>query len=114
MASIFYHNSRCQKSREALKILVDKGENVEVINYLQQPFNFAQLCEIIQKLGIDAENLVRKQESIYKTTYKGKDYSHEEWIELMVKNPQLIERPIFVQGERAVIGRPSEKVLELL
>ena len=108
------HNPRCAKSREALKILVDKEVNVEIIEYLKNVPTKAELKEIIAKLGINAEDLIRKKEAVYKENYKGKNLSESEWIDAMISEPKLIERPIIIEGDKAVIGRPPEKVLTLL
>ena len=109
-----YHNPRCRKSRETLELLTENGQEPEVILYLQTPPTRKELQALLRKLRIPAESLLRKGEAIYKEHFKGKNLSEEEWIEAMVEHPILIERPIVVQGDRAVIGRPPERVLELL
>lgn len=109
-----YHNPRCRKSRETLELLTENGQEPEVILYLQTPSTRKELQALLRKLQIPAESLLRKGEAIYKEHFKGKNLSEEEWIEAMVEHPILIERPIVVQGDRAVIGRPPERVLELL
>lgn len=109
-----YHNNRCSKSRSALAILNDSGKDFELINYLQQPPTVEELTSIIDKLGIKPFDLIRKGETIYTEKYKGKDLSDAEWIEVMVQNPILIERPIIVDGNKAVIARPTEKIQEIL
>lgn len=110
---VIYHNPRCSKSRDALKLLQDAGVEVEVIEYLRTPPTAAQLKAILKKLGIKPEQLVRKSEAIYKEHYAGKTLSDAEWIAAMVEHPILIERPILVKGDRAVVGRPPERVLAL-
>ncbi|MCB0621618.1 MAG: arsenate reductase (glutaredoxin), partial [Saprospiraceae bacterium] len=92
----------------------ENGQEPEVILYLQTPPTRKELQALLRKLQIPAESLLRKGEAIYKEHFKGKNLSEEEWIEAMVEHPILIERPIVVQGDRAVIGRPPERVLELL
>lgn len=109
-----YHNSRCSKSRSALSILHEKQLDVTVVNYLETPPSVEEIKEILQKLGIKAEELVRKGEKEFKENYKGKELTEDEWINAMAKYPKLIERPIFVNGDKAVVGRPPEKVLELI
>ncbi len=111
---IILHNSRCGKSRDSLKILDEKGVDYEVVEYLKNIPNAKELKNIIKKLKIKPEALLRKGESIYKENFKDKKFSDDEWIEIMVKNPILIERPIIISGEKAVIGRPPEKVLEII
>lgn len=111
---VIYHNPRCRKSREALAMVEEKGISPQIRLYLKEPLNKEELTGVLKKLGISAEELVRKGEAIYKETYKGQTLSEEEWIEAMVRHPKLIERPILEVGEKAVVGRPPERVLELL
>lgn len=108
------HNPRCSKSRQTLKILTDKGINPEVILYLKDPLTKERLGEIIKMLGINPHDLIRTKEQVYRFEYKGKELTDKQWIEAMVNNPKLIERPIVIEGDKAVLGRPPEKVLELI
>ena len=109
-----WHNNRCSKSRNAVCLLEDKNVQAEVFEYLKTPPTAEQIKEVIQKLGIESEVLVRKGEEIYKTEYKGKALTYDQWIEAFVKYPVLIERPIIIKGDRAVIGRPIENIDILL
>ena len=109
-----YHNPRCRKSRETLQIIEASGNKVEIINYLENTPSEDELQDIVNKLNIPAENLLRKGESIFKENFKGKKFSENEWIQVMVKNPKLIERPIVVHGNKAILGRPPQNVKELL
>ncbi len=109
-----YHNNRCSKSRCALEVLEESGKEFEIVSYLQDTPDSNELTAIIKKLGITAHELIRKTEPIYIAEYKGKDLSEAEWIEAMVAHPILIERPIIVSGDRAVIARPTEKINEIL
>ncbi len=109
-----YHNPRCSKSRQTLQLLEENGVSPEVILYLKDPLSRESLQEIISMLGISPFELIRKNETIYKESFKGKDLSNDEWVSVMVENPKLIERPIVVKGNKALIGRPPEKVLALL
>ncbi|MEO1712736.1 MAG: arsenate reductase (glutaredoxin) [Bacteroidota bacterium] len=111
---VIYHNPRCRKSREALTLLQEKGQEPEIRLYLKEPLNTKELSAVLAKLGISATELLRKGEAIYKEKYKGQSLSEEEWIEAMVQHPKLIERPIVEVGEKAIVGRPPERVLELL
>ncbi len=111
---VIYHNPRCAKSRQTLKLIEESGEPYKIILYLENPPTVKELGEIIDKLGIAPIDLVRKKEAIWKERYKGKKYTGKQIIALMVENPKLIERPIVVKGEQAVIGRPPENVLALL
>ena len=110
----FYHNPRCRKSREALSLLEEKGITPEIILYLKDVPTESDLEDIVSKLGIKPLDLVRKGETIYKETLKGMELSDIQWIKSMIENPKLIERPILVNGDKAVIGRPPEDVLTIL
>jgi arsenate reductase len=108
-----YHNPNCTKSRATLVLLRQRGIEPKVIEYLKAPPTEVELTAIIGQLGIKAEQLVRKGEDVYKAKYAGKTLTDPQWIEAMVKDPVLIERPIVVSGTRAVIGRPPENVESL-
>ncbi|TJY33978.1 arsenate reductase (glutaredoxin) [Pontimicrobium aquaticum] len=109
-----YHNNRCSKSRQGLQIIEDSGKNFEIVKYLEDIPNKQELKDIIRMLGITPIDLVRKNEAIWKEQYKGKDLTDNEIIEAMVNNPKLIERPIVINDSKAVIGRPPEKIIEIL
>ncbi|BDS11358.1 arsenate reductase (glutaredoxin) [Aureispira anguillae] len=109
-----YHNPRCSKSRESFNFLTDAGLDFSTVEYLKTPINKAELEDILKKLGIKASQLVRKSEAIYKELYKDKTLQEKEWIDAMLTHPKLIQRPIIVHGDKAVIGRPIEQVIELL
>jgi len=109
-----FHNPRCSKSRQALAILEDSKKDFEVIKYLDDKLNTKQLKEIISKLDIKPINLVRKNEAIWKSEYKGKTLSDLQIIEAMVANPKLIERPIVVNKNKALVGRPPESILNII
>lgn len=109
-----YHNPRCSKSREALHLLEEEGETIEIVNYLENPPSIQELKQVIELLGIKPIELVRIQETDWKENFKGKELTGDEVIDAMIKFPKLIERPIAIHGTKAVIGRPPEKVLELL
>ncbi|MBS7663332.1 arsenate reductase (glutaredoxin) [Pseudomonas lalucatii] len=110
-----YHNPRCSKSRGALQLLEERGLNPSIVRYLETPPSAAQLQALLDKLGIGARQLLRSGEEEYRSLNLGSpDLSEAQLIEAMVKHPKLIERPILIAGDRAVIGRPPEKVLELL
>lgn len=109
-----YHNPRCSKSRSACAILAEKGVEAEVVEYLKTPPDRATLSALLAMLGLRAEELVRKGEAIVKIEYAGRRMSDEDWLEAMLAHPILIERPIVVVGERAVVARPPERVLDLL
>lgn len=109
-----YHNNRCSKSRCGLEILEESGKDYEIKKYLEDVPTEAELKELINKLSIQPIDLVRKNEAIWKENFKGKTLSDVEIIKAMVNNPKLIERPIVVNGNKAVIGRPPEKIIEII
>ena len=109
-----YHNPRCSKSRQVLALLEEKGEHIEIIKYLENTPTEKELSEIIDLLGIKPIELVRTNENIWKENYKGKSLKSDELIHIMVQNPKLIERPIVIKNNKAVIGRPPENVLTIL
>lgn len=108
------HNPRCSKSRETLKLLNDNGINPEIVLYLENNPSVNELKRILGLLKIPAYDLLRKSEALYKENYKNQELSEDRWIQIMSENPKLIERPIVISGDKAVIGRPPENVLELL
>jgi len=109
-----YHNPRCQKSRQTLQIIEESGEMITIIEYLKETPSEAQLRGILKKLGMKAEAIVRKSEVIYKEQFKGKTLTEEEWVAAMIEYPKLIERPIVVKGDKAILGRPPGNVKALL
>ena len=109
-----YHNNRCSKSREGLCFLQDKKADFQVINYMENIPSVAELKDLLKKLNIPALDLVRKKEAIWIEQYKGKELSEDEIIQAMIENPKLIERPIIVNGNKAVIARPTERINEIL
>ncbi|CAZ98179.1 arsenate reductase (glutaredoxin) [Zobellia galactanivorans] len=109
-----YHNPRCQKSREGLHILEQSGKEFEVIKYLEDVPSKEELRKVLDCLGITPEMLVRKNEAIWKENYRGKLLSQEEILDAMILHPKLIERPIVVNGGKAVIGRPPKLVEDIL
>ncbi|MFQ6576303.1 arsenate reductase (glutaredoxin) [Pseudomonas sp. UM16] len=110
-----YHNPRCSKSRGALELLEARGLSPNVVRYLETPPDAATLKALLGKLGIGARQLLRSGEDEYKAlNLADTSLSDAQLIEAMVEHPKLIERPILVAGDKAVIGRPPEKVLEIL
>jgi len=109
-----YHNPRCTKSRQTLALLQENGVEPEVVLYLDNVPTTDELRDLLAKLGISPIQLVRKGEAIWKENFKGKELSDDEIIAAMISNPKLIERPIVVKDQTAVLGRPPENVLELI
>ena len=110
-----YHNPRCSKSREALALLQAQGCTPEVVLYLETPPTAKQLKELLANLSIGARQLLRKTEDAYKElNLADEKLTEAALIKAMIANPKLIERPIFINGDKAVIGRPPETVLSIL
>lgn len=109
-----YHNNRCSKSRCGLQILEESGKDFEIVKYLEDVPSVEELTTIINQLKMQPIDLVRKNEPIWKSNYKGKDLSNSDIIKAMVDNPKLIERPIVINGNKAVIGRPPERILDII
>lgn len=109
-----YHNPRCKKSREALHFLENSGKEFEIIKYLEAIPTKDELKTIIGFLGIDARDLVRKNERVWKEKFKNKTLSDDEVMDAMISYPKLIERPIIVNNGRAVIARPLSNIVSLI
>lgn len=108
------HNPRCGKSREGLAILEESGKEYEVIKYLENSPSRKDLNEIITKLNIEPLQLVRQNETIWKEEFKNKNLTNEEIIDAMVLHPILIERPIVINGNKAVVGRPPADISTII
>ena len=108
-----YHNPRCSKSRECLAWLTEQGKEVEVIQYLKTPPSITELKALLAKLGISAEEVLRKKEAIYKEQYKEKTLSEAEWLAVIHQEPKLLERPIVELQDKAAIGRSLQHVIDL-
>jgi len=109
-----YHNSRCGKSRECLVFLEKSGQEYEIIKYLEDVPTFDELKEIIKKLEIKPIELVRRKEKIWMENFKDKPMTDDEIIQAMISNPILIERPIVINGDKAIIARPLEKITVII
>jgi len=109
-----YHNNRCSKSRSGLTILKASGKDFEIVTYLENTPSHDELKQLLLLLDIDPIDLVRKNEVVWKENFRGKELTNTEIIEAMVQNPKLIERPIVVNGNKAVIGRPPEIIKTIL
>ena len=110
-----WHNPRCSKSRDSFKLLEEKGIDAEVVKYLDEVPTKEELQNMLEMLGMNsAQELMRTKEVIYKELNLKDETSEDALLEAMIANPKLIERPIVIKGNRAVIGRPIEKVVELL
>lgn len=109
-----YHNPKCSKSRETLALIQASGITPRVVEYLKTPPSEAELTAIVRKLGIAPAELVRTGERVFQEKYSGKTLSDAEWIKALVADPILMQRPIVVRGDAAVIGRPPENAKRLL
>lgn len=108
------HNPRCSKSREAVNYLNEQGHEVSIIEYLKEVPSRAELEKLLAKLNLRPQDILRKGEPVFKEKFKGKEFTDLEWIQIMTEYPKLIERPIVVRGNKAVVGRPIERVIELV
>lgn len=109
-----YHNPRCRKSRAGLQYLVDKGIEPEVIEYLKNPLSEAELKDILVRLNKKPQDIIRTQEVVYKSDFKGKQFTDDEWVRILIENPRLIQRPIVVKTYKAVIGDPVDNIEALI
>ncbi|MBN09003.1 MAG: arsenate reductase [Flavobacteriaceae bacterium] len=109
-----YHNPRCRKSREAINFLKKSNVEFQIVLYLEKPLSPEQLKEIIKKLKILPEKLIRRQEKIWKENFKNKNLSNKKVIEILSSNPKLIERPIITSNNKGIIGRPIENLAKFL
>lgn len=114
MKITIYHNPRCSKSRESLQLLQEKELDYTIVEYLKTPPTRSELQDLLAKLDLKPSQLIRKTEAIYKEHYKGKSLQEDEWMDAMLNYPRLIQRPIVIHGNKAVIGRPIDQVKELL
>jgi len=110
-----WHNPRCSKSRQALALLEETGAQKDVVKYLEKTPTKEQLKELLKMLGFSsARELMRTKEAVYKELGLKDETDEEKLIEAMVKNPKLIERPVIIKGDKAIIARPPERVKEFL
>jgi arsenate reductase len=109
-----YHNPRCTKSREGLLELEALNQPIEIIKYLDNPISKEELIDILKKLNYKPIDLIRKNESIWKEQYKDKKLTDDAIINAMIEHPKLIERPIIINGNKAVVARPKDKIKEIL
>ncbi len=109
-----WHNKRCSKSRAALAILEEKGVRPVEVKYLETPPSRGDIVGVLAALAMEAKDIVRRGEAVYKSLNLSAESTNEEILDALAENPILIERPIVISGDRAVIGRPPENVLSLL
>lgn len=105
-----YHNPRCRKSREGLAYLQGKTAEIELVEYLRTGLTKEMLEEIMLKSGIEPQNMVRKQEELFKKELKGKNFTREEWLQILIENPKLLQRPFIVSKHKAVLAQPPKTI----
>lgn len=109
-----YHNARCSKSRGACALVEEAGVKAEIVNYLETPPTRAELEDLLRKLGMKPSELIRRGEPLFQERYADRELSEADALDALLAHPILMERPIAVRGDRAVIARPPERVRELL
>ena len=109
-----YHNPRCSKSRSAVQILEERGVPYEVVRYMDEPMTEEEFLELLDLLDLEAPELLRTDEKIWRENYRELELNEDELVMLMLEDPQLMQRPIVVNGSKAVVARPPGRVLEVL
>jgi polyphosphate kinase len=108
-----YYNPRCSKSREGLLFIEQKGYEYELVNYMKNGISAKEIKDFLNKSGLEVTAIIRTNEELYKQQYKGMELSEEEWVQVLVENPQLLQRPLVIKGTHAVIARPAEEIQKL-
>ncbi|HNQ27610.1 MAG TPA: arsenate reductase (glutaredoxin) [Aquaticitalea sp.] len=111
---VIYHNPNCSKSRETLEILETSKADIQIIKYLDEPLKAEKLNKIIKILNVKPIELIRQKEPLWVKNFKHLDFTDQELVEVMATYPQLIERPIVINGNKAVIGRPPTRILDII
>ena len=114
MSLTIYHNPRCRKSREAIRFLEEKGVSFNIVKYLDQPFDVNSLGEVLKKIDMKPSQILRRNEILWKKEYNCNNLSEDQILELLVEQPRLIERPIVTVGNKGVLARPIENLIEFL
>ena len=109
-----YHNPRCSKSRSVVQILEEKGVAYEVVRYMDEPLSEEEFLELLDLLDMEAPELLRTDEKLWRENFRELELNEDELVMLMLEHPQLMQRPIVVNGSKAVVARPPERVLEVL
>jgi arsenate reductase len=112
--AVIFHNNVCSTSRNVLDILKENQFEIEIRNYIQNPPSVDELKDILQKSGLEATALLRKKDKVFKESFEDKHLSNEEWLEAISEKPSILERPIVIIGNKAVLARPIDKVKELI
>lgn len=114
MRVLVYHNGECSKCRELTEILQSRGIETEYKFYVHEPMTIEELSDLLKKLNLPASSIIRATEPVYIEQYQGAAMSEKEWLQVIIDNPVLLQRPIVVSGDKAIIARPPEKLLEIL
>lgn len=109
-----YHNNRCGKSRCALELLQKSGNEIVVVDYLKNPPTPKELKVVLSKLDVNVKSIIREKEKVFTENFKNKKFTDDEWVQILCEHPILIERPIVIDGFKAVVARPPELVEELI
>ncbi len=109
-----YHNPRCSKSREVLQLLEERNEDLEVVLYLENPPTVEELQKLLKQLDKKPKDIVRSKEKLWKEKYRDKKLSGKRLLQILSKNPQLIERPIVIKNEKGIVARPTDSVKKIL
>jgi len=108
-----YHNPRCSKSRAGLAYLESKKVEFKVVDYIKNPLSKKELKELLMKMNLKPIEIIRTQEDLYKSDLKGKKFTDDEWIRILIENPKLMQRPIVAKNHKAILAQPPEKIAEL-
>lgn len=111
--AVIFHNNVCSTSRNVLDILKENQFEIEIRNYIHNPPSVDELKDILQKSGLEATALLRKKDKVFKESFEDKHLSNEEWLQAISENPSILERPIVIIDNKAVLARPIDKVKEL-
>ena len=114
MSITIYHNPRCRKSREAVQYMEGRGVSLKIVKYLDQLFDVNSLGEVLKKIDLKPSEIVRRNEVLWKKVYDGNNLSEDQILKLLVEQPRLIERPIVTLGNKGVLARPIESLIEFL
>ena len=114
MSITIYHNPRCRKSREAVQYMEGRGVSLKIVKYLDQLFDVNSLGEVLKKIDMKPSEIVRRNEILWKKDYDGNNLSEDQILKLLVDQPRLIERPIVTLGNKGVLARPIESLIEFL
>ena len=114
MSITIYHNPRCRKSREAVQYMEGRGVSLKIVKYLDQLFDVNSLGEVLKKIDMKPSEIVRRNEVLWKKVYDGNNLSEDQILKLLVEQPRLIERPIVTLGNKGVLARPIESLIEFL